>query len=188
MGYLFHFYSTPSQSPQVTHHTPSHPFHPTHPFKTQVRAWRGMSDSFPQFQQSSALFFFPTAENADDEVQPFSPSTASSSSLNPPTMFPKLASGILRGDVSRAALSQSQNSQFRTVLQFSPSYPPSPLPPATPLQPNSLLANTNGAASGSSDGSSRAGGSRNNKFSEGYPVRQYSPPVGIEISEPHISL
>ncbi|KAG8937899.1 hypothetical protein FRC00_010614 [Tulasnella sp. 408] len=84
-------------------------------------------------------------------------------------MFPKLASGILRGDVSRAALSQTQNSQFRTVLQFSPSYPPSPLPPATPLQPNSLLVNTHGAASGSSDGGSRAGGSRNNKFSEGYP-------------------
>ncbi|KAG8904395.1 hypothetical protein FRB99_001817 [Tulasnella sp. 403] len=70
--------------------------------------------------------------------------------------------------ISRAAaVSQTQTAQFRTVLQFSPSYPPSPLPP-TPIQPNSLLAGQNGTNSSSSSSGGRAGGSKSNKFGEGY--------------------
>ncbi|KAG8998857.1 hypothetical protein FRB93_013424 [Tulasnella sp. JGI-2019a] len=83
-------------------------------------------------------------------------------------MFPKLTSNLLQINLQRAAATKSQN---RTVFQFSPSYPPSPLPP-TPFQPNSLLASFNGASSSSSGGSGAGPeGTRSNagsRFYEGY--------------------
>jgi len=97
------------------------------------------------------------------------------SNSTPGDMFPKLATNLLHTNLSRVAFTQTQAAQFRTVLQFQPSYPPSPLPP-TPLQPNSLLASQYSPSNSKSD-YSHPGGSKSNpgsKFYAGYTVRTIS--------------